>query len=126
MPTCLIADEAPVIRKVAARILEQAGFDSDGVTTVGDLEGAVASSAPSLIIIAESFDGADCAELVGLLRASPNGRDATIVVCSAQNSLGLRSRVRRAGGNGVLLKPFTGETIRHQLRSFGMTGSLAA
>lgn len=126
MPVCYIAEEAPIIRKVAARILDEFGFNSNGVTTFEDLRQRVSQQQPNLVIVSETLEDIDCVEIISTVRRMPGGQNAVVLVCSTQNGLGLRSRVRRAGGDGLLIKPFTRETFVHQLRAFGLLSSAAA
>lgn len=126
MTTCLIADDAPIVRKVAARILELNDFSVEGAETVEDLTRVLGGGMPDLIILSEHFCERDGVALATEIRAMRGGKLPTILVCAAENGIGLRSKVRRSGANGVLLKPFTRETVEAQLGRLGLTRALAA
>lgn len=126
MTTCLIADDAPIVRKVAARILELNDFAVEGVEATEDMMRALRDTMPDLIIVSERLGETDGIALATEIRGLRGGKLPTILICAAENGIGLRSKVRRSGANGVLLKPFTRQTIEAQLGRLGLTRALAA
>lgn len=126
MKSCIIADEAPVIRKVADRILDLNGFACEQIETSADLMRALRREMPDLLIIAQRLEDEDGLALVERIREMPGGNLPTILVCSSENGIALRTKSRRSGANGILMKPFTRETMEIQLGRLGLAKALAA
>ena len=126
MKTCLIADDAPIICKVAARILETHDYASEAVDAPERLRAALAKAMPDLLIVADRLGNAEGLKLVEEVRAMPCGAMPTILLCTSETGFALRSKLRRSGANGALLKPFTRETLETQLGRLGLTRALAA
>ncbi len=126
MKICLIADDAPIVRKVAARILKLNKYHVEAPETVRDMIATCRANMPDLVIVAETFGDEDGLGLVQRIRDLPDGNVPTILICTSANSIALRSRSRRCGANGVLMKPFTRETVDGQLRRLGLANALLA
>ena len=126
MKTCLIADEAPIICKVASRIVELHDYTADFVQSGEELREALAKSMPDLLIIADRLGDERGVEIVKDIREMRGGRLPTILICASENGIAARSRIRRSGANGLVVKPFTNETMEVQLARLGLTRTLAA
>lgn len=126
MTLCLIADDAPIVRKVAARILKFNKFHVEAPETVRDMTALARATMPDLLIIAETFNDEDGLQLVERIRKLPDGKVPTILICTSANSIALRSRARRSGADGVLMKPFTRDVFETQLRRLGLANALVA
>lgn len=126
MKTCIVADEAPIICKVATRILDGHAFEARCAESAVALEAELARAMPDLLIIAERLGEADGIAMVRRVREMPGGKMPTILLCASENGIALRSKVRRSGANGLLLKPFTRETLEAELIRLGLTRAQAA
>ncbi|WAJ27035.1 response regulator [Antarcticirhabdus aurantiaca] len=129
MKTCLIVDESSVVRKVAARIVFQLGFEVDAQPCVADAQPVIAKDGlPSLLIVAATTASADeVLAFVRACRARPDARSASILALLVEANLGLMTRLKRAGVDGFLFKPFTRAEMAAGLSPFiGAVASEAA
>ena len=126
MNTCLVADDAPIICKVAKRIVRMHGFEADCAETPAALRMALIRRMPYLLVIADRLGDEDGLALVAEIRDMPGGKMPTILVCSAENGIALRTKLRRSSANGLLLKPFTQETFETHLTRLGLMKAEAA
>ncbi|MDO9415084.1 response regulator [Pararhizobium sp.] len=104
MQRLMIADNSDVVRKVGIRILSGLGFL---VSEAGNgLEALVRCEAqlPNIIIVDAGLDGA--LELIGNIRALPNGKTVRIYYCVVEADLKKMMAGKRAGADDFLLKPF--------------------
>ncbi|MDX1520462.1 MAG: response regulator [Anaerolineae bacterium] len=117
--TVLIIDDAVHIRRLAARMLERAGFStleaSDGLDGLKKLQ----SLKPNVVTCDLSMPHMDGHEFLAAAKSDPTTRDIPIVVVTA---LGQEDEVRRAealGADAFLTKPFSSssliETVQNQL-----------
>jgi two-component system, chemotaxis family, chemotaxis protein CheY len=120
MKTCLIVDESSVVRKVAARIAFQLGFEVQAHPGVQEAQASVAEHGlPKLVILAASTASADeVLAFVRACRARPDGRSASILALLVEANLGLMTRLKRAGADGFLYKPFTRTEMAEGLKPF--------
>ena len=119
MQSCLIVDPAPVIRKVASRILFQMGLTVEGVASSDEAKAWVAANGlPEIIIVAASAEDPTGVELVRHLRAEAHGRPAVILASIVESNLGLMTRLRRAGVTDYIYKPFDRSALEGWLTPF--------
>ncbi len=129
MKTCLIVDESSVVRKVAARIVFQLGFEVDAHASVAEAQAAIARNGlPTLLILSATTATAD--EVLAFVRdcrARHDARSASILALLVEANLGLMTRLKRAGADGFLFKPFTRAEMAAGLSPFiGAVASEAA
>jgi CheY-like chemotaxis protein len=108
MPSVLIVDDDPFIRKLVATTLEDvAGFELE---EAGDGEEALAvarSSAPALIFLDIDMPVMDGFEACRRLRAAPGTASATIVMLTAAAGDDAEREAEDAGADLFLTKPFS-------------------
>ncbi|MCO5133025.1 MAG: response regulator [Phyllobacteriaceae bacterium] len=121
MKIFMIADDSPVIRKVAKRIIEDLGFivveAADGLQA----QALCADNMPDGILVDWDMPGMDGLELIQWLAAYPKAEKLKVLFCTSEVNVPLMTRAKRAGADGFLLKPFN----RHMIASkFGEVGLL--
>ncbi len=104
MRRLMIADDSDVVRKVGIRILSGLGFLVS--EAANGLEALVRCEAelPDIMIVDAGLDGA--LELIGNIRALPNGKTVRIYYCVVEADLKKMMAGKRAGADDFLLKPF--------------------
>ncbi|MBP0616484.1 response regulator [Jiella mangrovi] len=118
MKTCLIIDEAPVIRKIAFRLLSRDGLDVDTLETPSEaFEWIDSNGAPDILIVAASTQDKTVVDEIKRLRERA-GPSMHIVAMIVEANLGLMTRLRRAGVEGYLYKPFDRTLLEESLRPF--------
>ncbi|RFC62943.1 response regulator [Fulvimarina endophytica] len=114
MTTCLLFDEMPVIRKVAERLLERMGYTTTVFESIGAFNAHLGEhGAPDLVILSATGGGVGVPEAVRSVRfRSPH---TVIVVSLVDRNIGTLMRLRRAGANGILMKPFDADGFKGTL-----------
>ncbi|MEF2553811.1 response regulator [Aurantimonas sp. A2-1-M11] len=119
MQSCLIVDPAPVIRKVASRILFQMGLSVEGVANSDEaLRWIESNGMPEIAIVAASTEDSMSVDLVRQIREQANGRPIVILGAIVEANLGLMTRLRRAGATAYIYKPFDRQALEGWLTPF--------
>lgn len=116
----MIADDSPVIRKVARRIIEDMGFV---VVEAEDGEQAVAlcnENMPDGILIDWDMPGFDGLEVVEYLARHQDAERLKMLFCTSQVMVPVMTKAKRAGAHGFLLKPFNRAHIEAKFREVGL------
>lgn len=108
MPSVLIVDDDPFIRKLVATTLEDvAGFElaeaADGVEAVE----VAAREAPEMVFLDLDMPRMDGLEVCRRLRAAPATASATIVILTAAAADAAEREAESAGADLFLTKPFS-------------------
>lgn len=107
MQTCLVVDEAPVVRKVVSRMLPQLGLAVECVAGPSEaMEWIARNGLPDLVLVAAAVLGNEAPDLVRQIKALPQGGRVTILAVIVEGNLGLMTRLKRAGAADFLYKPF--------------------
>jgi CheY-like chemotaxis protein len=107
-PGLLVVDDDPFIRRLVTTTLHD--VTSFALIEAGDGEEAVAMARrtrPAIVLLDIDMPGLDGIEVCRALRADPRTRGATIVVLTAARARDLADRVRAAGADEMLAKPFS-------------------
>lgn len=111
MPTCLVVDDSPVIRKVSRRILEDLGFEvaeaSDGLEALA----WCAAMMPDAILLDWRMPGMDGLAFLRRLRREPGGAEPKVVLCSSETAITQVRMALEAGADEYLMKPFDGDLL---------------
>ncbi|MCB1386446.1 MAG: response regulator [Nitratireductor sp.] len=120
MKIFMIADDSPVIRKVAHRIIEDMGFivveAADGI----EAQAICASNMPDGILIDWEMPGMDSLELVHWLKMHPGAQNTKILFCTSEVNVPLMARAKRNGAHNFLLKPFNRAMIAAKFAEVGL------
>ena len=118
----LVVDDSRVVRKVARRILEHAGFD---VAEAGDGAQALAAchvSLPDVVLLDWNMpvmNGIDC--LRGLRRDfGPD--EPSVILCTTENGADFIVCAIEAGAQEYIMKPFDDAILIGKLEQLGLTG----
>jgi two-component system chemotaxis response regulator CheY len=126
MKQCLIVDGSRVIRRVAARILEDLKFETaEAESGLGALE-ACRHKMPDVILVDAHLTDMPTADFVRNLRREATGAAPTVIFCTTENDSDEIALVVAAGSNDFLLKPFDRESLENKLAEVGLlTGGQA-
>jgi two-component system chemotaxis response regulator CheY len=117
---CLVIDDSDIIRTVARKLLEQAGFEvveaSDGS---GGLE-ICQTNAPTIVLLDWRLPDMSGIEFVQALRRASHHALPTIVYCITENDPAEIARAREAGARAILLKPFDRTSLSSALAEAGI------
>ncbi len=129
-PTVLIIEDDPSLRALERRLADRAGFAVLEAADGPDAVALAAARTPDIVVSDYHMPGMDGPEVVQAIRAIPAMRDRPILMVTADQSTDSVARLRRAGVDEVIVKPFDPREFREQLqaaaRSRGLTPAPAA
>lgn len=104
MQRLMIADSSDIVRTVAKRILTELDFMVSEAADAGEALQRCKAELPAVLIVDAGLEGA--LELIGSVRAIPNGEKVRIYYCVIEADLRKMMQGKRAGADDFLLKPF--------------------
>lgn len=104
MQRLMIADGSDIVRTVGKRILSELGFLVVEAGTAREAVTRCNAELPNFLIVDAGLEGA--LELIGTIRAMPNGKSIRIFYCVIEADLKKMMAGKRAGADDFLLKPF--------------------
>lgn len=122
MKSCLIVDDSKVVRKVAARIAADMGFDC---TEAEDGDQALAfcvEHMPDAIVLDWNMPVMSGLEFIEKLRSLDNGEHPKVIFCTTENDLKHVQRALLAGANEYIMKPFDSEIMQSKFSQIGLIG----
>ncbi|WP_206454802.1 response regulator [Aurantimonas marina] len=119
MQTCLIVDDAPVIRKIASRILLQFGLAVESVANADEArEWIKQNGLPDIAIVAACPSDSAGPELVDEMRRMAKGTNLVILASIVDANLGLMTRLKRAGATDYIYKPFERDALHSWIEPY--------
>ena len=124
----LLAEDNPVNKKVALRLLERLGYQAESVSGGAEAVEVVGAQRFDLVFMDVQMPGMDGLEATRRIRADlPADRQPVIVALTANAIAGDAEMCRAAGMDDYLSKPVTPEDIHNVImRRFGNEGAGAA
>jgi CheY-like chemotaxis protein len=108
MPSVLIVDDDPSIRKLVATTLEDvAGFELVEAADGDEALERAAEDAPAIVLLDIDMPGIDGLETCRRLRAEPGTAEATVVMLTAAAGEEAERAAEEAGADLFLTKPFS-------------------
>ena len=108
MPSVLIVDDDPFIRKLVSTTLEDvAGFDLIEASDGGEALQVAAMERPAIVFLDIDMPGLDGIEACRRLRAQDNTAGSTIVMLTAAAGSAAERQAEEAGADLFLTKPFS-------------------
>ena len=108
MPSVLIVDDDPSIRKLVATTLEDvAGFELVEAADGDEALELAREEAPAIVLLDIDMPGIDGFEACRRLRAQPETADATVVMLTAAADEEAERAAEEAGADLFITKPFS-------------------
>lgn len=101
----LVVDDNPLNRKLLADTLNADGYRVRCAASGSEALAAIADTAPDLLLLDVMMPGMDGFELVRQLRADRTTRELPVVMVTALDDEGSRTRLAAAGVEHLLTKP---------------------
>lgn len=120
MKVFLLVDDAPVIRKVANRMLSDFGFI---VIEAGDAYDALEKcrfKMPDSIIVDWDMPNMSGVEFIEEFKKLPNSENTKIIYSTSEILVSEMTKAKRAGATGFMMKPFNREILTHKLNELGI------
>lgn len=115
-PKCLIVDDSRVVRKVARRILEEAGLECSEAEDGQKAYEACEREIPDAILLDWNMPVMSGIEFLEKLRQMPNGNIPKVIFCTTENDMSFIQRAMQAGADEYIMKPFNNEIIETKLK----------
>lgn len=112
MKFCLVVDDSRVIRRVAAKIVQDLGFDVDEAEDGRKALDACAIRMPDVVLIDTDMPEMDGLATVRGLRRMKGGDKVVVVFCATENEPVFIREALDAGGDEYIMKPFDSEIVR--------------
>lgn len=120
MKIVMIADDSPVIRKVARRLLEDMELV---VVEAGDGAQAISmcrDNMPDILIIDWDMPGRSGVDVVAEIARMPASENTVIFYCTSELNISEMTKAKRAGAKGFLMKPFNRTIIHKKFMEVGV------
>jgi CheY-like chemotaxis protein len=113
----LIVDDNPVNLKLAADVLEAAGFVIDRAVDAEQAQRVLSDTVPDLILMDIALPGMDGLTLTRKLKAEPRFAGTPIIALTASAMKGDDYKALDAGCTGYITKPIDTRRLAQQLRT---------
>lgn len=122
MKLCLLVDDSRVIRRVAAKIVQDLGFDAEEAEDGRKALNACAIRMPDVLLIDSEMPEMGGMATVQALRKMPSGDKVVVVFCATENEPAFIRDALAAGGNEYIMKPFDSEIVRSKFLLLDLLG----
>lgn len=112
MKLCLVVDDSRVIRRVAAKIVQDLGFDAEEAENGRKALNACAIRMPDVLLIDTEMPDLGGPATVEALRKMPGGEKTVVIYCATENDPEFIRQALAGGGNEYIMKPFDSEIVR--------------
>jgi two-component system chemotaxis response regulator CheY len=120
MKRCLVVDDSRVIRRVAAKIIEDLGFETCEAESGQRALALCAARMPEIVLLDWEMPQMDGLEVAKALRALPGGAAATIIFCATCNDPAGIKQALDAGADEYIMKPFDSEIVSSKFLLLGL------
>ena len=120
MKHCLVVDDSNSIRKVARKILQDAGFRVSEAETRCDALGMSAEDMPDCIVLDWQMPDGDAITFLNKLRGLPRGGQPKVIYLTSENDPLQIARVLRSGADLHMMKPFDEAAFLRPLAEAGL------
>jgi two-component system, chemotaxis family, chemotaxis protein CheY len=117
MKRFMIVDTSSVVRKIAKRILGEAGGAVYEAEAGDHMLEMCNYEMPDCIIVTSTLPDMEAHDAIAALRRLPDGKKAKILLMTVELNVGRIMRAKRAGADGYILKPFNRELLMEALKA---------
>ena len=120
MKHCLVVDDSNSIRKVARKILQDAGLRVSEADTRRDALDLCAEAMPDCIVLDWQMPDGDAITFLNKLRGLPGGAHPKVIYLTSENDPLQVARVMRSGADVHMMKPFDQAGLLAPLAAAGL------
>jgi two-component system, chemotaxis family, chemotaxis protein CheY len=117
MKRFMVVDTSSVVRKIAKRILSEAGAIVYEAEAGDHMLEMCNYEMPDCIIVTSALPDMEAHDAIAELRRLPEGNKAKILLMTIELNVGRIMRAKRAGADGYLMKPFNRELLMDAVKS---------
>jgi two-component system chemotaxis response regulator CheY len=122
MKRCLVVDDSRVIRRVAAKIIEDLGFETLEAEDGRKALALCQTRMPDVIVVDWEMPAMDGPTLARAVRGLPGGEKTTIIFCAARNEPADIAHALEIGADEYIMKPFDSEIVGSKFLLLGLLG----
>jgi CheY-like chemotaxis protein len=111
LPTVLVCDDEPVLRKLVRATLERCDYTIVEASDGDEALALVRTERPDLILLDIMMPGRSGAEVLSELRGNPATAATPVIVLSARSQASDRQAMAGAGADHYLTKPFSPHSL---------------
>ena len=108
----LLVEDDPIIARVIAGLLREQGHQVNHVSNALAALAEIDVGSYAILLIDIDLPGLDGFELIGMLRARPQGSCYNIVVVTARSNRDDEERAREVGADSFMRKPVSGQQLK--------------
>ncbi|HSO46991.1 MAG TPA: response regulator [Rhizobiaceae bacterium] len=120
MKIILVADDAPVIRKVARRLLQDMGFVVVEAETADQVLSICRDNMPDAVLLDYDMPGMKSIEIIPEIVRMQSGHECKVIYCTSEMLVPEMTRAKRAGAKAFLMKPFNRKILSYKLAEAGL------
>lgn len=119
-PTCLVVDDSRVVRKVARRILEGAGFAIEEAENGSVALEACRRRMPGCVLLDWNMPVMNGIEFLQALRREFGPDDPPVLFCTTENDITFIEQAIAHGAQEFIMKPFDREILIGKFEQVGL------
>lgn len=115
-----------MVRRVAARILRDLGFEVSEASTGREATTQCRVSPPDVVLLDWTVAGMSGFDILSAIRAMPGLHQPKVVFCASERSPKSILRALEAGADEYIMKPFDADIVHSKLVLCGAVPAMAA
>lgn len=120
MKTCLIVDDSRVVRRVAARIVRDLGFQVLEADHGADALKICRDRMPDAVLLDWNMPVMNGIDFLRALRREEGGKAPRVVFCSIENDAEHINEALRLGADEFIMKPFDSDILESKFAEVGL------
>jgi two-component system chemotaxis response regulator CheY len=116
MKRCLVVDDSRVIRRVAAKIIQDLGFEVEEAEDGKKALAACQVRMPDLALVDADMPVMDGRSYIQALRRLPGGDKVIAIFCTTDNDVAYIEKALEIGADEYIMKPFDSEIVRSKFQ----------
>jgi two-component system, chemotaxis family, chemotaxis protein CheY len=120
MKTCLIVDDSRVVRKVAARIIQDLKFNIVEAGNGAEALKACRENMPDAVLLDWNMPVMNGLDFLRALRREDGGKKPLVVFCSIENDAEHINEAIRSGADEFIMKPFDADILESKFAEVGL------
>ena len=119
-PLCYVVDASLMVRRVAARIIRDLGYEVEDAKTGSEALSLAGLRRPDVVLT--DWNGPDMRAdaLIEGLRAVEGGSSIRVILCTAERDPERIRQALAAGADEYIIKPFDAEIVESKFRLAGL------
>lgn len=126
MKTCLVADDSQIIRRVARKILEEAGLQVLEAENGEEALTVIKATKPHVVLIDWYMPQSTGMDLMEKLAELPKSERPVMIFCTTETHIANIEKALAAGADEYILKPFDRDILLTKLRQTGIIDEIPA